>query len=102
MDGCMSVCTSHTHASNIYGYAYTPHLISPPFPLIPPKPPPHPPPPRRRQVDLEDIKRVYALFVDVKRSTQFLVEYQSEFLFNELDDGDDAAAGEGEGDAMAS
>jgi RuvB-like protein 2 len=58
-------------------------------------------------VDLEDIKRVYSLFVDVKRSTQFLVEYQSEFLFNELDrddeeDGEAAAAGEEGGDAMAS
>lgn len=44
------------------------------------------------QVDMEDIKRVYSLFVDVKRSTQFLVEYQAEFLFNEL----------GGGEAMAS
>lgn len=54
---------------------------------------------------MEDIKRVYSLFVDVKRSTQFLVEYQSEFLFNELDDGEDgdgAEEGEGDDDAMAS
>lgn len=36
------------------------------------------------QVDVEDIKRVYTLFVDVKRSTQFLQEYQSEFMFNEI------------------
>ena len=28
------------------------------------------------QVEIEDIKRVYSLFVDVKRSTQFLMEYQ--------------------------
>ena len=53
---------------------------------------------------MEDIKRVYSLFVDVKRSTQFLVEYQSEFLFNELvADGDDGGeGGEGDGEAMAS
>merc|ERR1712146_446072 len=38
------------------------------------------------EVDIEDIKRVYSLFVDVKRSTQFLMEYQSEFMFNEIDD----------------
>jgi RuvB-like protein 2 len=38
------------------------------------------------QVEIEDIKRVYGLFVDVKRSTQFLLEYQSEFMFNELDE----------------
>ncbi|CAM9339479.1 unnamed protein product [Choristocarpus tenellus] len=28
------------------------------------------------QVEIEDIKRVYSLFVDIKRSTQFLLEYQ--------------------------
>lgn len=33
-------------------------------------------------VDIEDIKRVYSLFVDVKRSTQFLMEYQKDFMFN--------------------
>ena len=36
------------------------------------------------EVGIEDIKRVYSLFVDVKRSTQFLMEYQSEFMFNEM------------------
>lgn len=41
------------------------------------------------EVDIEDIKRVYSLFVDVKRSTQFLMEYQSEFMFNELGDDED-------------
>jgi RuvB-like protein 2 len=34
-------------------------------------------------VEVQDIKRVYSLFVDVKRSTQFLQEYSSEFMFNE-------------------
>jgi len=41
------------------------------------------------EVGIEDIKRVYSLFVDVKRSTQFLMEYQKEFMFNELNDDDD-------------
>ena len=41
------------------------------------------------EVQVDDIKRVYSLFVDVKRSTQFLMEYQKEFMFNELDDGQD-------------
>mgnify|MGYP002836066605 CR=1 FL=1 len=36
------------------------------------------------EVAVEDIKKVYSLFVDVKRSTQFLMEYQSEFMFNEM------------------
>jgi len=61
------------------------------------------------EVDVQDIKRVYSLFVDVKRSTQFLVEYQQEFMFNELggddmeeeeeeeeeEEGEKAAVGEG-------
>jgi len=41
------------------------------------------------EVDIEDIKRVYSLFVDVKRSTQFLIEYQKDFMFNELGNDDD-------------
>ncbi|KAL7510683.1 hypothetical protein ACHAXN_007549 [Cyclotella atomus] len=41
------------------------------------------------QVEIEDIKRVYKLFVDVKRSTQYLMEYNKEFMFNELDEEDD-------------
>jgi len=40
------------------------------------------------EVEVEDIKRVYSLFVDVKRSTQFLVEYQNEFMFSEIQDAD--------------
>jgi RuvB-like protein 2 len=35
------------------------------------------------EVEIADIKRVYQLFVDVKRSTQFLKEYQQEFMFSE-------------------
>lgn len=35
------------------------------------------------EVDVEDIRRVYELFVDVKRSSQFLMDYQTEFLFYE-------------------
>jgi RuvB-like protein 2 len=38
------------------------------------------------QVEIEDIKHVYKLFVDVKRSTQYLMEYNKEFMFNELDE----------------
>merc|ERR1712238_82992 len=41
------------------------------------------------EVEIEDVKRVYSLFVDVKRSTQFLLEYQKEFMYNELNDDDD-------------
>eukprot|EP00826_Nyctotherus_ovalis_P010051 TRINITY_DN1266_c0_g1_i1.p1 TRINITY_DN1266_c0_g1~~TRINITY_DN1266_c0_g1_i1.p1 ORF type:complete len:383 (-),score=114.35 TRINITY_DN1266_c0_g1_i1:22-1170(-) len=42
---------------------------------------------RRRKsptMDVEDIRRVYNLFVDIKRSTQFLIDYQKEFLFSEI------------------
>ena len=40
------------------------------------------------EVEVADIKKVYSLFVDVKRSTQFLMEYQHEFMFNEINDED--------------
>merc|ERR1712146_705557 len=41
------------------------------------------------EVTVDDIKRVYGLFVDVKRSSQFLMEYQQEFMFSELGDDDE-------------
>ncbi|KAG1254271.1 hypothetical protein G6F68_010934 [Rhizopus microsporus] len=37
-------------------------------------------------VDVEDIKRVYALFLDEKRSVQYLKEYQDQYMFNEYND----------------
>jgi len=47
------------------------------------------------EVDIEDIGKVYSIFVDVKRSTQFLIEYQEQYMFNELPGGlGDAAAAE--------
>ncbi|KAK2583710.1 hypothetical protein KPH14_009630 [Odynerus spinipes] len=42
---------------------------------------------RRRkstEVSIDDVKRVYSLFLDENRSTQFLKEYQDDFMFNEL------------------
>ena len=44
---------------------------------------------RRRkgsEVEIEDISKVYSLFVDVTRSTQFVMEYQELFMFNEIED----------------
>ncbi|GJM98591.1 hypothetical protein PR202_ga15616 [Eleusine coracana subsp. coracana] len=43
-------------------------------------------------VEIDDISRVYGLFLDVKRSTQYLMEYQSQYMFHEV------AAGEADGD----
>ncbi|XP_002525291.2 ruvB-like 2 [Ricinus communis] len=34
-------------------------------------------------VESEDVTRVYTLFLDVKRSTQYLMEYQNQYMFNE-------------------
>ena len=39
---------------------------------------------RSHVVEVPDLRRVYSLFVDVKRSTQFLVEYQKEYMFSEV------------------
>lgn len=50
-------------------------------------------------VEMEDVSRVYNLFMDVKRSTQYLMEYQSEYMFSELQA---TAAEEEEAIAMSS
>ena len=42
------------------------------------------------EVEVEDISKVYSMFLDVQRSTQFMVEYQEQFMFNEVPDDDDA------------
>merc|ERR1711963_281790 len=44
---------------------------------------------KAQEVEVQDIRKVYSLFVDVKRSTQFLMEYQQEFMFSEVQDADD-------------
>jgi RuvB-like protein 2 len=36
------------------------------------------------EVEVEDVKKVYDLFVDVKRSAQFLQDHQAEFMFSEV------------------
>ncbi|KAL1434880.1 hypothetical protein MTO96_001757 [Rhipicephalus appendiculatus] len=36
------------------------------------------------EVAIQDVKRVYSLFWDEARSSQFLKEYQQEFMFNEM------------------
>ena len=41
---------------------------------------------KSHQIEVEDIKRVYKLFVDVDRSTQFLNDYQNQFVFHDLDE----------------
>jgi RuvB-like protein 2 len=40
------------------------------------------------EVDVEDIKRIYSLFLDVRRSTNYLMEYQSEYMFSEMEGSD--------------
>lgn len=37
---------------------------------------------RSTQVEIEDVKKVYSLFLDEIRSAQFLKEYQKEFMFS--------------------
>ncbi|KAK7925442.1 hypothetical protein WMY93_007752 [Mugilogobius chulae] len=39
------------------------------------------------EVQVEDIKRVYSLFLDEARSSQYMKEYQDSFLFNETQSG---------------
>lgn len=37
----------------------------------------------KNEVDMDDISKVYSLFVDIERSKQFLREYEQEFMFSE-------------------
>lgn len=64
------------------------------------------------EVSVEDIKRTYALFSDVKRSTHSLTEFRAEYMFNDITDlragtggkpvvADDGAVESGQGDALA-
>jgi len=52
---------------------------------------------RAASVGAEDVARAYTLFCDVKRSAQYLVEYQEEYMFNEV--GINGGAGGGAGGA---
>ena len=38
---------------------------------------------------MEDIKKVYTLYLDEQRSCEFLKEYQDEFMFNDLEPTED-------------
>lgn len=51
---------------------------------------------KAQEVDVQDIRKVYSLFVDVKRSTQFLMEYQQEFMFSEVQDDEEEAGKDGD------
>ncbi|KAJ3152915.1 RuvB-like 2 [Geranomyces variabilis] len=44
------------------------------------------------EVDVQDIKRVYSLFLDEKRSVQYLKEFQQQFMFNDFTDESEKAA----------
>lgn len=39
---------------------------------------------KSHEVDVPDIRRVYSLFVDIKRSVQFLKDFEKEFMFHEV------------------
>lgn len=44
------------------------------------------------EVTTDDVGRVYSLFVDVQRSTQYLIEYQDQYMFNEVPADEDMEA----------
>jgi RuvB-like protein 2 len=51
------------------------------------------------KVDMEDIKRVYDMFIDLKRSTEFLKQYQDSMMFHTNED-EMSEEESGEGDKM--
>ena len=38
---------------------------------------------KSQEVDVVDVRRVYSMFMDVKRSSQYLLEHQNEYMFSE-------------------
>jgi RuvB-like protein 2 len=44
---------------------------------------------KSHEVDVQDIRKVYNLFVDIKRSVQFLKDFEKEFMFHEVSKEDD-------------
>ena len=48
------------------------------------------------EVEIQDISRVYKLFSDLRRSTQFLIEHNKDYMFNELSGGDEGPGVGGE------
>ena len=44
---------------------------------------------KSEEIKVEHIKRAYSLFVDVERSTQFLNDYQSQFVFHDKDEAEE-------------
>ena len=54
------------------------------------------------EVELGDIRRVYGMFSDLRRSTQYLIEYNKQFMFDELSaEEGEAKEAEGGGGAAA-
>ena len=41
---------------------------------------------KAQEVDIEDLSKAYSMFVDVKRSTQYLIDFASDYMFNEVDE----------------
>jgi len=69
---------------------YSLHLIQPSFCIARKR--------KSEEIEVCDIKRVYSLFVDVDRSTQFLNDYQNQFVFHDLDEDDHDGDGDGDDD----
>jgi RuvB-like protein 2 len=42
-----------------------------------------------KEISVDDVKKVYGLFIDVERSVKFLKQYQTEFMFHEQDEKED-------------
>jgi len=41
---------------------------------------------KAQEVDVVDVRRVYSMFMDLKRSIQYLTDHQKEYLFSEVNE----------------
>ena len=51
-------------------------------------------------VELKHIERCHKLFFDVQRSTKYIMEYQNQFLFHELDEQNSSKEAAADSDKM--
>ena len=55
------------------------------------------------EVEVADVRKVYSMFSDLRRSTQYLIEYNKQFMFNEVGNDEEEEAEEaGSGSGSAS
>ncbi len=52
------------------------------------------------KVEVKDIKKVYGMFLDIRRSTEYMVDSGTEFMFNEMDENESSSSSSAANNSM--